>query len=240
MGIPTIAKDITTFFYGGINNLPLVIAGTMLILGLMTANYAMLFFLLGFLVLIPVATLITNVGAEFLLKIIGFGDYFMIKPNDLCNLAIPFAGSGSATSSTPTFVFSSLWMAMISFFFGYMTANAIALMGRESALPDNPDEDQVKKADLQANLRKSQAMTALISIAVAGGLAIAVRLLYASCDRLAGAIPTVAIFGSFGFVWYKALSSVGQDRLSDLFGIANRLLAPGALANQPVACMPVS
>ena len=234
MGIPTIAKDITTFFYGGVANLPLVIAGTALILGLMTANYAMLFFLFGFIILVPISTSIVNIATEFILKILGFGDYFMIKPNDLCNLVIPFASA--ATTSTPQFVFSSLWMAMVSFFLGYMFANALALMGREVDAPD----DQKEKAAKQANVRKSQAMTSILSIVLAGVVFMAIRLLYASCDRLAGAIPTVLLFGGFGFIWYKALASVGQDRLSDLFGIANRLLAPGALANQPVACMPVA
>jgi hypothetical protein len=41
-----------------------------------------------------------------------------------------------------------------------------------------------------------------------------------------------------GVSWYYALSSVGEDRLSDLFGIANRLLLPKVFRNGPIACLP--
>jgi len=41
-----------------------------------------------------------------------------------------------------------------------------------------------------------------------------------------------------GYYWYSMLSGIGQDRLSDLFGIANRLLPPSAITNGPVACIP--
>jgi hypothetical protein len=43
-----------------------------------------------------------------------------------------------------------------------------------------------------------------------------------------------------GVGWYHLLSLVGEDRLSDLFGIANRLLPPGAFQTGPMACLPVA
>jgi hypothetical protein len=52
-------------------------------------------------------------------------------------------------------------------------------------------------------------------------------------------ILTTIGFIFMGHGWYKALSKVGQDRLSDLFGIANRLLPPSAINNAPIACVPV-
>ena len=48
-----VMSDIRNFMYGGMVSLPVTIAGTMLILGLFTGNYAFLFFLLGFLVVTP-------------------------------------------------------------------------------------------------------------------------------------------------------------------------------------------
>jgi hypothetical protein len=50
---------------------------------------------------------------------------------------------------------------------------------------------------------------------------------------------SIIIFGLLGVSWYKLLSMTGQDRLSDLFGIANRLLPPTAVANGPIACIPI-
>ena len=46
-----IISDLHVFLYGGFRSLPLVMGGTMLILGLFTANYAILFLLLGFLLI---------------------------------------------------------------------------------------------------------------------------------------------------------------------------------------------
>ena len=57
-----IISDIRVFLYGGIATLPLTIAGTLSILGLFTANYAILFFLLGFLILTPLSASIINFG----------------------------------------------------------------------------------------------------------------------------------------------------------------------------------
>jgi len=47
------------------------------------------------------------------------------------------------------------------------------------------------------------------------------------------------IFILLGVGWYKLLSIRGDDRLADLFGIANRLLGINATKNEPMACVPV-
>ena len=55
-----IISDIRVFMYGGVLTLPLTIAGTLSILGLFTANYAILFCLVGFLILTPITSSILN------------------------------------------------------------------------------------------------------------------------------------------------------------------------------------
>jgi hypothetical protein len=54
-----------------------------------------------------------------------------------------------------------------------------------------------------------------------------------------GMILTTVLFIYAGHGWYKLLSKVGEDRLSDVFGIANRLLPPSAIVNGPIACVPI-
>ena len=54
-----------------------------------------------------------------------------------------------------------------------------------------------------------------------------------------GMIPTMIFFTFLGYMWYKAFSSIAQDKLSDLFGIANRLLPSSAITNAPMACIPI-
>jgi hypothetical protein len=62
---------------------------------------------------------------------------------------------------------------------------------------------------------------------------------YSGCENMFGLLLTAGVFGYVGYNWYKLLASVGQDRLSDLFGIANRLLPPSAIQNKPIACLPI-
>jgi hypothetical protein len=107
-------------------------------------------------------------------------------------------------------------------------------------LPDNNDSTIISKI----STRKTQAWVAIISIAVALFGFIYYRCM-SNCEtifrsietNIIGGITMIAFFG-LGIGWYYALSSIGEDRLSDLFGIANRLLPPGALVNGPVACVP--
>lgn len=46
-----------------------------------------------------------------------------------------------------------------------------------------------------------------------------------------------SIFLVGGGAWYYLLSLVCENRLSDLFGIANQLLGKDATKNVPVACV---
>jgi hypothetical protein len=224
-----VVSDIRIFLYGGMTTLPLTIAGTMLLLGLFTANYAMMFFLLGYLLLSPLSAVILNI---------------LLPPNTLfpdvpsrCQLAYhnQKASSSVMTSKDPM---TTTWMSMVSFFLGYMINNASQLISRES-----PDESLLVTSDgaiINKKIinRKSQALMSLISIIVFTIVVIYFR--YSTgCDSFLGIIATLSLSGTIGFGWYYTLSLIGQDRLSDLFGIANRLLPPSAIQNQPIACIPV-
>ena len=223
-----VVSDIRIFLYGGMTTLPLTIAGTMLLLGLFTANYAMMFFLLGYLLLSPLSAVILNI---------------LLPPNTLfpnvpsrCQLTYHNQKTSDTTSKDPM---TTTWMSMVSFFLGYMINNASQLISRES-----PDESLLVTSDgaiINKKIinRKSQALMSLISIIVFTIVVIYFR--YSTgCDSFLGIIATLSLSGTIGFAWYYTLSLIGQDRLSDLFGIANRLLPPSAIQNQPIACIPVS
>jgi hypothetical protein len=128
-----VVSDIRIFLYGGMTTLPLTIAGTMLLLGLFTANYAMMFFLLGYLLLSPLSAVILNI---------------LLPPNtpfpdvpSRCQLAYhnQKASSSVTTSKEPI---TTTWMSMVSFFLGYMVNNASQLISRES-----PDESLLVTSD---------------------------------------------------------------------------------------------
>jgi hypothetical protein len=84
---------------------------------------------------------------------------------------------------------------------------------------------------------KTQAIVAMVSILLFGLIMIGFRF-YTGCESVIGMALTCITFFALGYYWYLLLSSVGEDRLSDLFGIANRLLPPAAIRNKPIACIP--
>jgi hypothetical protein len=232
--------DIKTFCYGGIRQLPLSIAGTMILLGFGTANYAIILFLLGYLCIVPLLTSGINlVGTMFL------------EGSDLLSTEdIP----SKSTLTTPVpipapdRVFTH-WMSMIPFFFGYIINNALHLYTREGVIDSieigydakNPNRDVLKESPNikhKTSQRKNQSVISFICILL-GIIVIAVYRGYAQYEKWPALIIGPLLFFFIGYLWYYLLSLVGQDRLSDLFGIANRLLPPSAIQNSPVACVPV-
>lgn len=232
-----IISDIRIFLYGGILTLPLTIAGTLSIIGLFTANYAILFFLVGFLILAPLSALILNTVLTFFFEGKSFNP-FKAKMGDICKVLIPYStlpvGNGEDIS-----MISSGWTAMVAFFIGYIFTNGLELYNRES-VDTNITVTTSSNTDLNTMVtnRKSQAIIAMISVIVFALIVFSFRF-YTKCESTLGMILTVFGFIFMGNGWYKLLSRIGQDRLSDLFGIANRLLPPSAINNAPIACVPV-
>jgi hypothetical protein len=231
-----IISDIRNFLYGGVRTLPLTLAGTLIVLGFMTANYAILFFLIGFLILTPIASQLLNFIAEKtpLTNV----HWFKVPTSDVCNVTIPYI-TNINKKSTFEFKFTSLWIAMFAFFSGYLATNAIELYKRPS-VESSISVDSTTDSNISEKVtnRTSQALTALISICVFY-LIIIITKYYSGCESIISLIITSLLFGMFGLGWYKALSSIGEDRLSDLFGIANRLIDLGKINNPPVACIPI-
>lgn len=228
--LQAIITDIRVFLYSGLQNLPLSLAGTMFILGLFTANYAMLFFLVGFLVAVPFINLLLD---SLLLSILP--DSLRSKTADVCGIVIPFL-----TPSTDSYHIISQWTAMISFFIGYMIHNSVKLLTRE---PDTSTaievtSNEVNEINQKASFRRTQAIVSLITIVIVSIVVLLMRY-KTGCENIIGYLIGMVGYGSAGYFWYLGLSAIGQDRLSDLFGVANRLLPPSAISNRPVACLPV-
>lgn len=240
----TWASDVKSFLLAGYLNLPLALGGTMLIIGLMSANYAILFLLFGFLIFTPITSMVINLFFDFIITIAGYGStsiggflssIFQANRTDMCDLIIPFPGTSKLNSSTAV---TTTWMSMITFLLSYLLFNAIELLNRSPEYPPTASDDDKKQIDQGASLRVTQAMMSIIMICLLALILFFIR--YRSgCETIAGSIITILVFTGFARAWFKMLSSVGDDRLSDIFGIANRLLTPDAMANAPVACLPV-
>ncbi len=230
-----IINDIRIFLYGGLRTLPFTLGGTLLLLGLMTANYAILFFLFGFIVLVPLISYFLNMTADAILP----STWFKATQADICKLTIPYltltgSAASNTNSGTPSTVFTTVWTSMISFFFGYMLMNGIALINVSAEETEDDTEIQTGST----GNRTSQAIISIITTILAILIVFGFRL-YTGCETKLGVLITLILFGGLGVTWYYLLSLVGENRLSDLFGIANRLLPASAMQNGPVACLPI-
>jgi hypothetical protein len=227
--LTTIASDIRYFIVTGLETLPLTIAGTFLIIGFFVGNYAMLFFLVGYLMVVPLLARIINI---FVPKVFILGG----KDADVCNVVSGFSVPGPKRETQDMVV--SYWMAMVSFFIGYVLHNSYSLYAKPSPTINPKDPQSGARVSAGVALRQSQSITAMALI-VALALALVYIRMWGSCDSYVS-IAVGAAFGLIGWFWYTLLAHVGEDRLSDLFGIANRLMAPSALANAPYACLPMA
>lgn len=236
--IASVVGDIRSFLFAGFQTFPFTIAGTMLILGLMTANYAMLFFLVGFLIGVPLLVLGFNAAAEFIgMGLVGSMSWFEASDTDICRLVIPF---GPTQRGGPTTDPATYWTAMTAFFVGYVLTNAGMIYGIETVVPPGATESEKARIEAGSKLRRSQAVVAMVATAALALIFFGTRLFRTGCESTLGMILTVGVFGSLGSAWYATLATAAGGRVADIFGIANRILAPQALVNQPVACLPVA
>lgn len=227
--------DIRAFFLGAFQNLPLALAGTLLFLGLMTANYGMLFMALGLLIIVPAVVLPLNFLADLLSNVVPM-DWFKTNSSELCDLIVSF--SADATSPSTQITISTYWTAMTVFFLAYILTNSIYLYTAPVNIPKDASDALKQSLQNKASLRISQAILAMIMVVLFGIVIFAVRL-RVGCESIPSLLITTAIFSSIGYAWYQFLASIGNNRLSDLFGIANRLLSPQAYGDTPLACLPV-
>ena len=231
----TIASDMKNFLLSGYQALPFVIGGTFTVLGLYTAQFSMLFFLIGYLFLTPFLTLIINWSASAVIPSTWKQKdwYFILGSDDeICNLlSLPKTGE---ESSLRTLI--SPWLSMTAFFFGYMIANAGSILNKPIEYPLKADEATKKATDNKAMLRRSQATVGLIAVVVLSIFVLIMRLVITQCDSALGGV-LACLFGGLGAGWYFLLAFGNNDRLADVFGIANRLMVTSALNDAPYACL---
>lgn len=229
----TIASDLQYFLLTGIETLPLTLGGTLLLIGLFSANYPMIFFLVGYLVAVPLITFLFNFAGSTagITTPFAWGG----KDSDVCNVITRYGTIGVGRVSNDMLV--SYWMTMVSFFVGYIFGNGFSLYFHEAPnIPDAQDATSGAVLAEQLSRRKSYTLTSMILITILFAGIIWYRSVYA-CDGLVSIVLS-HLFVGFGWLWYFWLAEIADDRFSDLFGIANRLLHASALTNMPYACLP--
>ena len=125
---------------------------------------------------------------------------------------------------------------MVAFFIGYIGMNAYSILNKQIEYPLKADEATKKATDNKAMLRRTQVTAGLILIIALAVFVFVMRTYVTGCDSIVGGVLSIG-FGFLGVLWYYILAILSNDRLSDVFGIANRLMTTSALGDAPYACL---
>jgi hypothetical protein len=215
-----VISDIRVFMNTGISRLPIIMAGTFLIVGLFSANYAMILFLVGFLIGAPATAFCINYV---------IGDKFNVSSSDACKLFVPFSTPENDFTKTEKVAISTS-TAMTAFFLGYIGNNSITMALR------NPEEG----ADESKVSHRKVSSFITFSCIILFTLYVGWRKYSATCEEWYMLLFGGLLFGAMGYYWYNVLTRIdnGDGRLADITGIANSLLKQSSFdVNTPVACV---
>jgi hypothetical protein len=224
------------FLYVGYLKFPMIITGTLMILGLAQVNTAYLFLTLGIFALFFGVFLL-----QLLFSALTVSDElrpWLAKPTrEVCSIldegATKLFSAPSTTRVDPlkgmTLVTPSYYLSFVIFFFSYIFFNALHLYNKDPgpAAASNPDG---------VNNRQYQAVIGMILCIVALLAFLVIRYYFFSCETGLGFILSLPA-GYFAYLWYSILVDCGEDRMSDMFGIIGRLLPQSMDSQQPVACV---
>jgi hypothetical protein len=119
----------------------------------------------------------------------------------------------------------SLFTAHVSFFFGFLLANAIYLYEYKN--------DDTTGMENYLNNRKYRVGTSIFLLLAVFLFILFVRYKTTNCESLAGILFTTFIFGGLGHLWYK-IGEICGLKVTDIFGITQSIMPKTAQA--PLVC----
>ena len=240
MSASGIIGGIKEYMYGGIKQLPLILASTSLIFAVTTGSVAHMNIFLGMAFIMPFLTF--------------FGIYTLF--NKVISYAIPLLdlsrSSGDTSSMLPPSgpktldyftkdvsrrYVPSYWVTSVFYFLGYAVMNAVDNLTTASA----NNNDSTKYSSDALEKRHTQATIVLSSTLLFAAMLIFVRFVMMGDAEGRGAwgkgISAVfaLISGLIGAGIYELAKKCGA-RSSDLFGILSQILPPSSTSTNPIVC----
>lgn len=218
-----IISGLKEYVYRGIQQLPIVLASTSLVLGITTGSIAHNILFLGMLILIPACTLLLQLVGGFL--------KLHRTTGDTCDLATLHHQKdltlkyfeGNKEEFAPSY-----WITSIGFFFGYAFSNI-------------SDTFHEKPGDGESEAFTHHTIFIAINTSIFFLLLLFIRLYFMrGCDGISffGKVFSLVAGFSTGVIgWYSyILSKKCGARSTDLFGIVSQFIPVSASAPKPVVC----
>lgn len=218
------------FVTHGIQILPLIICAFSVIIGCGVGNVAYLFLALGIVVLVPITNAILNPSLNWILDFFlsSRPELYKIHPSVDCSVLGMSVGNPPAVwqPSIPSY-----WWSSVVFFGSYMFLNALQLATREA--PANAQANKVQA-------RKAQAGMAMAIILVLTASLLIYRFTQnRECETWIGISLGTVLYSALAYGWFNALKSCSGDALTDMFGIAGRMMPERNTEGAGSICYPV-
>jgi hypothetical protein len=220
--------SLKNFLSQGFRSLPVILGGSLLILGLTQGNFNFLFFFVGVMILAPTAAFLFNGLLELVIPK-GWHEIFFMGNGtaEQCSIFTVFPPNGAPTAINTV---PSFWMTSMAFFFSYLFFNALKLYNKQSSS---------KAPQAAVNARKSQAMTSMLIIVAVGILFTILRYAKFCCETGLSMFISWGLGIGLAYGWYEFMRACGLGRLDDIFGINNRILPLQSYEdNTPMTCVP--
>lgn len=203
--------------------LPFLLFTWSLFVGSTTGNIGLIVLTLGQATVVPLLTWFSNWVLATAFEDESWKPVFTLPKSATCNL-LP---TGFTNTNEREYVVPSYWLAQIIFFFSFLISNAASVLNIEPS-PSAPPE--------KVERRKSQAQLVLIMAIFFLIVFLGLRFFVMGCELFLGLFIGSIIFGSLGYGWYRFAESCSA-RDSDIFGIVQGILPPGASDPPPMTCV---
>jgi hypothetical protein len=219
-----IISGLKEYVYRGIQQLPIVLASTSLVLGITTGSIAHNILFLGMLLLIPACTLLLQLVGGYLKLNRATGDTCDLATlHHQKDLTLKYFEGTKGEAFAPSY-----WITSIGFFFGYAFSNI-------------SDTFHEKPADGGSEAFTHHTIFIAINTSIFFLLLLFIRLYFMrGCDGTSFFGTLFSLFAGFACAtlgWYSYIwSKQCGARSTDLFGIVSQFIPVSAGAPKPVVC----
>jgi hypothetical protein len=201
-------------------SLPMLLMSLIFFLAIGLGNVGLFVLFLGHALMVPLLLLFTHgiLGMTSL-----YGSPSLYKASSDVSQLVPSVPHALGLNAP---VAPSFWMAHMTFFMGYLLANAVGVF----RIPQDK-----KTSDYYFENRKAKAVTIMVLTIFLSLILAGARWWFTDTETLPGVVIAFLTSGALGFGWYQFAEVCGA-RHADVFGVVPQLLPANAKAETALTC----
>jgi hypothetical protein len=214
-----VLQQVRAQLYLGFLSLPMLLMSLIFFLAIGLGNVGLFVLFLGHALMVPLLLLFVH-GTLGLTSL--YGSPYLYKPSSDISQLVPSVPHAMGLNAP---VAPSLWMAHMTFFMGYLLANAVGVF----RIPKDK-----KTSDYYYENRKAKAVTIMV-LTIFLSLILAGARWFTGTETIPGIVVAFLTSGFLGYGWYQFAEVCGA-RHADVFGVVPQLLPANAKAETAITC----